>query len=110
MSLIFRIKSVHIKSLPIEEQVKFLEDRNLKSTYSNLKARKTDAEGFTEYKQRSRTAKTDPTQSVRVKIDDNIYMIGEYKNAKFKSLRQKRGPRKSKSEPPDSAGTSSEEK
>ena len=71
-----------------------MDERNLKSTYSNQKVRKTDSEGYTEYKQRSRTSKVDQTQITRVKVDDNIFMTGEYKNAKYKTLRQKRGSKK----------------
>ena len=50
MSLVFRIKSVHMKGKSDEECKSWLEERNLKSHYGNLKSKKLDHDGFTEYK------------------------------------------------------------
>ena len=68
----------------------WLTARNLKDSYSNLKA-EVVKEGQVVYKQRSRTDKVDSSQAVRVKIDDGIWAVGEYRNSKFKTLRAKRG-------------------
>ena len=50
MSLVFRIKSVHMKEKSDDECKEWLEERNLKSHYGNLKCKKFDNDGFTEFK------------------------------------------------------------
>ena len=87
MSVVFRIKSVFIKDKTQEAARAWLEERNLKSNYGNLKYVRTDEEGFVEYKQRSRAGNVDHDQTVKVKIDDGIFVLGEYRYPKFKALR-----------------------
>lgn len=60
MSLVFQVKSVHIRK-PDEQAAAWLESRGLKVRYGNIKQRPVDKDGYTEYKQRSRTDKTDAT-------------------------------------------------
>ena len=84
MSLIFRIKCVHMKGKSDDEAKTWLEEKNLKYHYGNLKSKKIDGEGFTEYKQRSRTGKVDQAQTVRVKLDEDTFVTGEYRYPKFK--------------------------
>jgi hypothetical protein len=98
MSLIFRIKSVGIKNMQDDDARKWLEDRNLRSHYSNLKQNRVDQDGYTIFQQKSKTNKVDQNQTTKVMIDDNIFMIGEYRNPKYKKLRMKRGSKKKSDE------------
>lgn len=92
MSLVFRIKAVLMKNKSDEEAKVWLESRNLKSQYGNMKKRRMDDEGYQVYKQHSNTGKVDPEQVVKVIVEEDIVMIGEYRYPKYMVERKKRGP------------------
>jgi hypothetical protein len=91
MSVIFRIKTVYIKDKTQEEARAWLEERKLKPNYGNSKYVKTDEEGFVEYKQRSHAGKVDHEQTTKVKIEEGIYVLAEYRYMKLRTERKKRG-------------------
>jgi hypothetical protein len=70
MSLVFRIDSVHFDKSIHPEQEKhaaWLQEKNLKDHYGNLKT-KPEKDGFSIYKQRSKSGKVDISQQVRVQL------------------------------------------
>lgn len=72
MSLIFKISHV-LTRRPAEDAEELLRSKGLKTRYGNIKALKVDAEGWTIYKQRSKT-KTENPKTVSIEIDGDRYV------------------------------------